>query len=802
MRDFPRPRSFVVGALVAFLTCAIVSSALGRWAARSEGLVRAADARAVRWTGVLQVPSGRVYDIGFDGIGPGGLWLDRVQVLRSPDSAPPGDETTDAAATVWLAAGFHDVAITAPPSARGAVTLWWAPSGETRRPLEGTHLLRALPPTPRLRLAAETASGWLRVAAWAAAALCAWFLLSMGIARGEAWLATRGGGRAGRRWRRAGHVALPTLVVLLAALLRFEALTVTYGPVQGPSWLRTVQERSVGVLAHLHPADFAFEPAKLYPHKDAPPSYYSSDPHTYLGFARAMRWFYAAHYREPVFPFTTKVWLGLLGGQDVAVSFASLTFSVLSVVAVYLLGSVAFSRWVGLGAAVALAVEHEAIVEGVSGWRDDAFTFGVAIFAWALVRWSRSPTRSKAALIGAAAGFVCLVRITALSFVVPSFLLMPLLTARSWRTRLGEMGLAAAVSLAVAGPYIVNCWIAFGDPLYAINVHANVYRITEGQGADPQATAFRYIGSKLRTRPLQTLQTGLTGLTTYPFRNKWAGFDAWSPEWRAWLSSAALLGLLLFAATWRGRLLLVVLVSSLLPYALTWRVGPDWRFTEHAYPFFLVASALAVTTLARWLTPGSLARAFATRRVRVAPAAAWAALLLAIAAFVWLDVRVLPRRVVQESLAAGEDTSIEAGEGGAFIHDGWSPPFSAGSVTSRVLVADRAEIAVPLPAARDHRVTIRLDPFPRPEAGAGHRPVVALFVNGTFVSRFETRFSPDRVGVYDVLLPGTVVHEGINEVAFAIDHSADPAGAGDASRPVRGLSSGSTIALWYVRLHP
>ena len=80
-----------------------------------------------------------------------------------------------------------------------------------------------------------------------------------------------------------------------------------------------------------------------YPHRDGTATRYRSDPYTYLQYAREMRSFYAAHRREPLFPFVTKLFLWLLDQQDVAVSFASATFSVLAIVATYLLGATAFS---------------------------------------------------------------------------------------------------------------------------------------------------------------------------------------------------------------------------------------------------------------------------------------------------------------------------------------------------------------------------------------------------------------------------------------------------------------------------
>ena len=46
-------------------------------------------------------------------------------------------------------------------------------------------------------------------------------------------------------------------------------------------------------------------------------------------------------------------------------------------------------------------------------------------------------------------------------------------------------------------------------------------------------------------------------------------------------------------------------LGVLLPYAFTWGIpgGGEWRFTMPAYPFYLVAAALALVTTASRLGP-------------------------------------------------------------------------------------------------------------------------------------------------------------------------------------------------------
>ena len=138
-----------------------------------------------------------------------------------------------------------------------------------------------------------------------------------------------------------------------------------------------------------------------------------------------------------------------------------------------------------------------------------------------------------------------------------------------------------------------------------MNFHTRFYRSRAGMPFDSSMGWMEYLRTGLR--PFSLIDTGLTGLTTYPFANKWAGFDYLSPGVGRGLAGAAVIGLVLFLGSPTGRLLLVVLVTSLVPYAFTWPVpgGAEWRFTMHALPFYLIAAALAVARTAALLQAGT-----------------------------------------------------------------------------------------------------------------------------------------------------------------------------------------------------
>jgi hypothetical protein len=159
---------------------------------------------------------------------------------------------------------------------------------------------------------------------------------------------------------------------------------------------------------------------------------------------------------------------------------------------------------------------------------------------------------------------------------------------------------------------MLSCWRAYGDPLYAVNHHTRFYRSRmDGTIHKTEMPVSRWLREGFA--PAELARTGIEGVTTFPFRIKWMGLDHVSIWLRRGLRAIAALGLLLLLFDARGRLLLVALVTSLLPFAFTWRIpgGNEWRFTMHAYPFYLVAAMAAWPLLrgyAMRLRPASLAR--------------------------------------------------------------------------------------------------------------------------------------------------------------------------------------------------
>jgi hypothetical protein len=570
--------------------------------------------------------------------------------------------------------------------------------------------------------------------------------------------------RVSGRLARSGRIALVALMAAYGALLRLDAISARYDPVSSPQWLHHLEEARRGPSV-LRPAAMFWQPFPRFEHRDGHPTQYRSDPYTYLEYARQMRSFYAAHRREPVFPFATKVWLRLVDGHDTAVSFASASCAVAALVLTVLVGAEAFSFPVGVAAAALWAIEFDAVSWSTEGWRDDAFGAAVLLTTWLALRYRRQPSAWQAVAMGAAGGLTCLVRITSLSFLLPLFAALVVAAGREWRTGLRRIALAFAVALLVAGPFAYNCWRVFGDPLYSIDTHANAYRAEEGKNEAEPATVRSYVAEHLRARPIDALDTVALGMTVYPFANKWTGFDPWSRRLGPCLAAAALAGLLLFTVLPQGRWLLLVLVASMAPFSFTWRLSGDWRFTQPAYPFLLLAACAvpwAVVTAVR-------SRQALRRDPRLRGAIGLAAGVVLFAAGAWYALtRVTPALLFKEALRAGEPAIVVAGSrDAAFVGADWPGLTASGALTTRVTPAQRATILLPLPRAWDYDVLLRIDPSTEPVHAGVVPQRIDLTFNGAYVAACDPGSSPERIGICRLQLPAQNVRAGINRLTVS-----------------------------------
>jgi hypothetical protein len=596
---------------------------------------------------------------------------------------------------------------------------------------------------------------------------------------------------AALRSRAAIAHAMAIAITVYGGLLRLDSFVGKYGTLDHPTWARFATKD----VAPLVPA---IRPSRVNWHYEPRP-YVGGDPITYIQYGRDMTTFYQPHVREPVFLAMTRTGLWALDDQDAGVSLASAVGSTLAIFATYLVGAALLSPLTGLLAALLTAIELELVTWGVDGWRDDTFTATILFAAWALLKLRAHPTFGNGLIAGAICGLSCLTRITAISFIVPAFIWLVISRAAApRRERAKAVAIAMLMLTIVVAPYLISCAIATGDPLLAINYHTNYYRFAEDKPIQEPMSAAEYVRSKFTERPIRTLDTGLNGLLVQPFITKWRGFEEWLPGLGSTLRAIGMVGLAALPFFGAGRLILVVLLGSLLPYVFTWNVGGGgaWRFTMHVYPFFFAAAAVAVVGAGRAVT--AIARN-STTILRPSTVLRFAWRFAALAAVVALGLTwylVLPWYVVRESIAHGESTSIETGSRDrVFYRNGWSAPHVE-NITVRVSRNERAFVRLPLPAKRAYQLVIRIDPVTPtiPER-------VDVVFNRHVVGRLVLAWNPERVGSYRMLLRDEVVNAGSNELII-MPSSVTPAGLAGPRFAWLDPADRIGVRLWYVRILP
>lgn len=585
-------------------------------------------------------------------------------------------------------------------------------------------------------------------------------------------------------------LAAALFITVFAGLLRLDAFAGKYGTLDRPFWARVLTHDIAPLTRHLRPSTVRWN-------REASP-YVGGDPFSYLKYAREMTTFYQPHVREPVFLATTRLGLWAVDNQDAGISLASAAGSVATVFATYLLGAALVSPLGGLTAAALMAIEYDAISWGVDGWRDDTFAALFVLTAWALIRFREAPGFGRALLLGAIAGAACLTRITALSFIVPAFAWIAIERRRSPADRYASLLVAMTIAAAMVVPFLVSCAIATGDPFFAINAHTRYYRVAEGvQTAQPIGTA-AYLYQKIALRPVATLDIAGVGLFVRPFAEKWRLYDLWLPGLTTILPCAAVVGLSMWLFTSRGRFVLLILVSALLPYAFTWNVGDGgaWRFTMHVYSIYLVAAVGAFATGGRLVVRiARPARRPASWRADLLRAARRATLATAAAVVAIAVYQGMPWFVRREAIASGDAANILAdGRDHVFYRSGWSRMRVDGPVNARVSQKPRAVIHFPLPQKRDYEIVLRLDPV-----APGLQKRMTILFNQQLIGTPLFSWDPERIGSYRLSLPAAWALAGDNEITVIPD-TMIAARSADQRFHWIDLDQPLGVRMWYLRV--
>jgi hypothetical protein len=578
--------------------------------------------------------------------------------------------------------------------------------------------------------------------------------------------------------------ALGLVVVLYAGALRAEALIVRYGKDDLPAWARRLE----APLRELHPARLRWKPVERR---------YVGDPGAYLRHARAMEGFYDPRFREPFFVYSAKLGVALSGGRDIGISLASAAFSTLTVAATFLLGARAVSPWVGLLASLGFALDQHVIALSPEGWRDDAFAFLCAGFAWAALGLYDRGRFRDALILGLFGGFACLTRVTSLSFVVVALGVLALVPrSREWRVRGERVAVAGVVCAALIVPFLLSCWIAWGDPLVSINGVAPAYQAASGLRGGNEMGVMEYLAARFRAWEL--LDTVVVGATAYPFARKW-NFDYVSPYASALLAAASAVGMLLMTVLPRTRLLVALFVAALVPFTLTWNVkgGSAWRLTLFAYPFYLVAGAFVLWSLAR-LAVDAAERSRLRRTL--GERATWVRLgvVSGAACLVALGSLMLPYQRARETLGRAQPARVTVGpRDRLFFGPGWQSPACNKNVCARYTSGSQSWIHLPLPPGRDYTLRLRAQPMALP----GMRPQrLTLLGNGTPIGDLALPESK-LAGLYEARWPSSAVKDGQNRLEIRAAYAVEVGEAG-ATDPLARPGTRTAFSLQYLDIAP
>ena len=303
--------------------------------------------------------------------------------------------------------------------------------------------------------------------------------------------------------------AAAALLVLYGSLLRFEAL-LAHSDLAGRD----------EIAARIHESLLPWLPNYgVFNPENAPEDPYRADVRSYLDRAEAMgrEGLYAPSFREPFYVLLVSAFVGAAGGE-IGILVESFFFSALTLALFCFLASKLHGRWWGVALLVPVALHHWLVLDAPTGYRESAYSFFLVAFVAAVALGGAGFRR--ASLAGALGGLLCLIRLSALSIVVPLLTIRVLRLPPEERLRYGAG--FTLVLLVLVSPFLYSNFRAHGDPFYSVSFHTQFW--LRAEGLDPEqgpVSLSRYFTDFERTGAL--VRGTLLGLTVLPLRTFWNG---------------------------------------------------------------------------------------------------------------------------------------------------------------------------------------------------------------------------------------------------------------------------------------
>lgn len=320
----------------------------------------------------------------------------------------------------------------------------------------------------------------------------------------------------------------------------------------------------------------------------------------YMHIARTMTSPYATDFREPLWVWVIKAWLGLTGWGAGQIRLLTILVSLLLILMAYKFFRDYTGRpIIGCLVALLLAINPHLIRLSVRGLREEAYAAAILAVVYCIFA-PASKLSLRAQAIGLAIGGAAVELLRFNSYVV----LFPLLLWWAWRrasSRWAYALLPFAFIMMTAVPHAVHNYQAFGDPLYSVNIHFAWWRnyefvVKKGLScegcpsaeqffvtpyAGPPITAFGYIFG-LRSF------TDMIGDTAEGYRNMFLSrtdwFEAETGTQSSWGLVCFLLGLAgALVASYREMVPVLLLLTNVAPFMLMH--DADIRLAAHIAPF-------------------------------------------------------------------------------------------------------------------------------------------------------------------------------------------------------------------------
>ncbi len=318
----------------------------------------------------------------------------------------------------------------------------------------------------------------------------------------------------------------------------------------------------------------------------APEDPYRADVRSYLDRLESFSWlgFYRPSFREPFYIALCAPFVWLLG-SEIGILVQSAFFSCAGLILFWGIARKLYGWWWALSLLVPVALHEWLIAEAPSGYRMSAYSFFLLAFIGATFIWTG--TRTRGLVAGTLAAALCLIRLSALSFVVPLLALKLWSMPSDQRLRYGALSAVALAALVL--PFLIANGVAHHDPFYSISFHTEFWLRAEGldtsQGSVPWTRYFTDFG-----RGAALIRGHVVGMTTLPVGTFWNGLRHF-PIVGLVTVGLGLMGLVR-ALTGPSRFLTAAYLCHLIPFAYiqNFPSGEMPRFVMPSF-FFLVLAA-------------------------------------------------------------------------------------------------------------------------------------------------------------------------------------------------------------------